>query len=218
MYLKTFTVGPFQVNNYLIGCEKNGKAALIDSGGFENDIIESILKQNNMNLEYILLTHGHLDHVSGARELQINLDVPVYINEEDHFLVKILEQQLALYGLPTSKPPEKLTFIKDSDIIKLGNIEIKVISTPGHSPGCVCYYIESEKLIFVGDTIFNESIGRTDLPGGSYDQLMKSIKEKLMILPDDTKVLSGHGPETTIGEEKLNNPFFGKNASQNVNL
>lgn len=212
MLLKTYTLGPFEVNSYLIACLDTNKAAIIDYGGFNLSEVDDFLNKNNLHLEFLLLTHGHVDHISGANDLQKLKHMPIYMHKGDEFLVNMLEQQLILYDMPPAKPPEKVNYVKNGEIIKLGNIEIRVLATPGHSLGSVCYYIPTESKVFVGDTIFSESIGRTDLPGGSFDQIMKSIKYQLLVLPDETEVFSGHGPVTTIGEEKLNNPFFGKNS------
>jgi glyoxylase-like metal-dependent hydrolase (beta-lactamase superfamily II) len=209
MLIKSFTLGPFQVNNYIIACEETKKAALIDAAGEDLFKIEDFLTGNNLKLEFILITHGHLDHVAGADEIQRKFKVPVYINNEDEFLLNLLEEQLSMYGMLPAKPPKEILDLNDGDIINLGNIEIKVITTPGHSPGGVCFYIPELKKIFTGDTLFEQSVGRTDLPGGNYQQLIQSIKEKLLVLPFDIEVFSGHGSGTTIGEEKLDNPFVG---------
>lgn len=207
MLIKTFVGGAFEVNNYVIACEETKMAAMIDSGGFAENNIKRYLEDNSLTLQYLFLTHGHLDHICGAKTIHEMFNVPVYLKQEDRFLLDMLESQLAIYGMPPAKPVEKTTSFHDGEKIMVGNIEITVIATPGHSPGCVCYYIPAENKIFVGDTLFAGSIGRTDLPGGSYDQIMKSIAQKLMVLPDETEVFSGHGPVTTIEEEKNSNPF-----------
>lgn len=211
MFFKTYTGGGFMVNNYLIACEETKKAALIDAGNFgENEIIE-FCQQQGYKLEYLLLTHGHFDHISGAKTIQDKLALPIYLNKEDHFWVDMLQTQLSFYGMPPADPPNGVMDIQEGQTITLGNLKIKTIHAPGHSPGSICYYIETEKKIFVGDVIFAQSVGRTDLPGGSYDQLMNSIEQKLFTLPADVQAYSGHGPVTTIGEELEHNPFCGKN-------
>jgi glyoxylase-like metal-dependent hydrolase (beta-lactamase superfamily II) len=212
MLIETFTVGSFQVNNYIIACEETRSAALIDAGEEGFNHIDDYIEANNLKLDYLLVTHGHLDHVAGANYLQKTKKIPVYINYEDNFLLDVLEGQLSMYGMSPSKPPKNTTPIKDGDTLQLGKIKIEVIATPGHSPGAVCYYMPEEKVIFTGDTVFADSVGRTDLPGGSYDQLIQSIKEKLLILPDDVTIYPGHGPATMLGKERQNNPFFGINA------
>lgn len=209
MIVKTFPMGPLQVNTNLIACENTKKAALIDFGGYDLEKIETYIQKNNLSLEYLLLTHGHFDHVYGAGTLQEKYTLPVYLHEGDKFLLDMLEQQLLSYGMKPKKPPENITYINDGDTITLGELEIKVLTTPGHSQGSVSYYIEAASTVFVGDTIFMGAVGRTDLPGGSTATLMDSITTKLLTLPDDTAVYCGHGPVTTIGEERVNNPFFG---------
>ena len=213
MLIETFCGGSFQVNNYVIACEETKTAALIDAGGFGEEDIYKYMDENGYNFEYVLLTHGHLDHVCGSRKIQKDKEIPICLNEEDNFLLTMLEAQLLFYGMPPARPPKNTTNIIDGQALKLGNIKFKVIATPGHSKGSVCFYFSEEKKIFVGDTIFADAIGRTDLPGGSYDTIMKSINEKLLALPDDIEVYSGHGPVTTIGHERVHNPFFGKNAT-----
>lgn len=212
MIIKTFTLGPFEVNTYVLSCEETKNAAIIDYGGYDFANIENYLLENALSLNFILLTHGHLDHVTGVNELQKLKNIPIYMSKDDKFLLDILEQQLELYGMPPAKPPKEVMFVKDNEILNLGNIEIQVISTPGHSPGSVCYYIPHEKTLFAGDTIFSGSIGRTDLPGGSYDAIISSIREKILSLPDDTIIYSGHEESSSVGKEKKSNPYVGINA------
>jgi len=209
MNIKSFTNGPFEVNTYVISCEETNEAAIIDYGGYGLDEIEKYLVQNALISKFILLTHAHLDHVSGANELQQLKNIPVYLSEDDKSLLDMLEQQLIYYGMPPAKPPKNVMFVKDDQTLILGNIEIRIIATPGHSPGSVCYYIPTDNVLLAGDTIFSGSIGRTDLPGGSYDKILKSIREKILTLPDETKIYSGHEGPSSIGIEKMSNPYVG---------
>lgn len=209
MIFKHFTAGIYETNNYLIICEKTREAALIDAGGnYEKTI--SLLKENNAELKYILHTHGHWDHIQGDNKLQKSTGAKVLINKEDEFLVKALEQQLLMHGINPELPPEINGFLEDNQEIQVGELKLKVIHTPGHSPGGVCFL--AEKTLISGDTLFAESVGRTDLPGGSFEVLGNSIKNKLFTLPEDITVYPGHGPSTTIGHEKQNNPYFGAKA------
>lgn len=213
MQIKTFTGGGFMVNNYLIACEETKKAALIDAGNFAEDEVINYCKNNGLTLEYLFLTHGHFDHIAGTKVIQDKLAIPVYLNKNDHFWVDMLDTQLSFYGLPPAEKPTNLQDIQNGQIIELGTLKIQALHAPGHSPGSICYYIASESKVFVGDVLFEDSVGRTDLPGGSYEELMRSIKEKLFTLPLDTEAFSGHGPSTRIGYEAENNPFCGKKQS-----
>jgi len=207
MILKQFKAGPFEANNYLIIDENTKKAALIDaSGDFEN--IKSVLDENNATLEKILLTHGHFDHIGGCYDFQINLGTKVFIHKDDSDMVTKLKQQLQMFGMPPQNEPTVDGFIDDNEIIDLGELKIKAIHTPGHTKGGVCFVVEDK--IFSGDTIFLHSVGRTDLPGGSYKELENSITQKLFTLEGDYTIYAGHGPATTLEKEKFDNPFFGQ--------
>ncbi|HBG49643.1 MAG TPA: MBL fold metallo-hydrolase [Cyanobacteria bacterium UBA9971] len=209
MILKHFTAGELETNNYLVICEETREAALIDAGG-NYEKTAKFLKENNANLKYILHTHGHFDHVQGDWELQKNFDVKILIHKDDEPLVKSLKQQLMIFGMKSAEAPKIDGFLEDGQIIEVGNLKLKVIHTPGHTQGGVCFLID--KVLFAGDTLFAESVGRTDLPGGSYEALGNSIKNKLFTLDENIIVYPGHGPSTTIGHEKQNNPYFGAEA------
>lgn len=207
MILKQFTAGEYETNNYILICEETNEAVLIDAGGNFAATV-SLLKENNAELKYILHTHGHWDHIQGDWELQKNFpEVKTYIHKDDELFAKSLKQQLAAYGKNEIEPPQIDGFLEDSQVIEFGNIILKVIHTPGHSAGGVCFL--TDKVLISGDTLFAESVGRTDLPGGSYETLKNSIKNKLFTLDEDITVYPGHGPATSIGYEKANNPFFG---------
>ena len=179
---------------------------MIDPGD-EAGILK-ILKTHQLALKYLLHTHGHLDHVSATAALQQQTGAPVLIHEADQILVDNLELQATVFGLAAPGTPTVDRYIHEGDEINWGTHTLSVIETPGHSPGGVCLSLEGEKILFAGDTLFQDSIGRTDLWGGDYEQLLDSIREQLWQLDDDTVVCPGHGPRTTIGREKRENPFL----------
>ena len=202
MKFEVFITGPIQVNTYLLYDEISKDAILIDVGGSADKIINKI---NELNLKVIGIynTHGHFDHILGAKEIQEKLNIPFYVHKEDKLFVENLEMQMAYYGMPCALPPEINGFIDSSTDIKLGNNTIKVIETPGHTQGGVCYL--ANDMLFSGDTLFLESIGRTDLPGGDYSTLKKSVRENLFTLDENIKVYPGHESPTSIGHEKEHN-------------
>ncbi len=205
MKLEILNQGSFRVNNYILFDETTKEAVLIDAGGdFEET--KATLDKLGANLKYILNTHAHMDHIAGDEELQRNYGVPIYMHQEDGILIQAFKESLRMFGMPEYEPPKDVTFIEDGAIFKIGDKEIKTIHTPGHSKGGVSFLIED--MLFSGDTLFWEGIGRTDLYGGNYNQLVSSIKEKLFILPDETKVYPGHGIPSTIGHEKEANPYI----------
>lgn len=209
MIIKTLAIGPFEVNNYLVYDENSKQAVLIDAGG-DYKVTKALINQCEVELKYIFNTHGHLDHIAGDQELQVNEGVKVLLHKEDQFLVDALKQHLAYYGMPEYEVPKIDKYIEDGEEIKVGELSFKVIHTPGHSPGAVCFLVDN--VLFSGDTLFADSVGRTDLPGGSYETLRDSIKNRLFILEDNITVYPGHGSFTTIKHEKINNPFFGEKA------
>ncbi|GAX60745.1 Zn-dependent hydrolase, including glyoxylase [Candidatus Scalindua japonica] len=205
MINKNIVVGPLEVNCYIIGCEDTKEAAIIDPGDNADAIIRTI-EAEGLKPEFIINTHAHFDHIGGVKEIQDYFKIEFFLHKEDLFLVSNASEQAASFGLKPIPKPEVNKYINNGDTISLGNKTITVIHTPGHSPGCVCYNVDSS--VFVGDTLFASSIGRTDLPGGSYETLINSIKERLFPLGDSTTVYPGHGPSTTIGNEKEHNPFL----------
>ncbi|MGD9580813.1 MAG: MBL fold metallo-hydrolase [Vampirovibrionia bacterium] len=212
MYVKTFCDGPIQANSYLVVCEKTNKAALIDANGFSERAIFNYIKQNDIKLESLLLTHGHYDHVYGAKTVQETAKVPVYLNNKDLFLLEMLNEQLTISGLPPIGPPAekpaKTTNLNDGDAVEVGDLKLKAILTPGHSAGSLCFYIKEERKLFCGDLILFNGVGRTDLPGGSYEVLLDSIHEIIKKLPPEVEIYPGHGPVSTIKEECAINSFF----------
>ncbi len=206
MIIRVLTIGPFQVNNYLAVCPETKKAAIIDAGG-DYELTIRTAKEYDAQIEYVLNTHGHLDHIAGDYDLQANMGTKVLMHKDDELLAGALKEHLKLYGMPDYEVPRIDSFVEDGQEIKVGNITFKVIHTPGHSKGSVCYFTKG--ILFSGDTLFASSVGRTDLPGGSYEELEQSIKKKLFTLEDSTIVYPGHGKPTTIKEERFNNPYFG---------
>jgi len=201
MILKTIVVGELETNSYILGSEKTKEAVIIDPGDDYEKIIEC-LKENGLKARSIINTHGHIDHI-GA---DYKFDIPILIHKEDsHCLTNPEEDVFIFFGrrFPPTKPSRLL---KDGDKISVGDIEITVIHTPGHTPGGIC--LKYDKILFTGDTLFAGGIGRTDFPGGSADELMESIREKLMTLDEDVTIYPGHGPTSTIGDEKRTNPFL----------
>ncbi len=203
--LETLAVGPLAVNCYIIGSKKDTTAIVIDAGGDPEEIF-TILKKYHLALQFIVNTHAHFDHVGGVKYLQDLTGAKFLLHQEDIPLLNYLGEQANAFGLPSIPRPEVHKPLVDSEEIIVGDETIRVIHTPGHSPGSVCFLINDA--VFVGDTLFAGSIGRTDLYGGSYTKIIHSIKTRLFTLEDHVVVYPGHGPCTTIGEEKRHNPFF----------
>lgn len=211
MTTKTFTVNPFSMNCYIYWDEKSKEGVIIDSGAyedFEKNEILNYIRSNGINIKLILLTHGHIDHIMGNKWAIDTFGVPVLMHKEDLPLIDRAMDQAAMFGVQFPKPPAPDKFIDESDVIKVSGNEFKIIHTPGHSPGSVCFVDEKEKIIFGGDTVFRGSIGRTDLWMGDIDILLDSINSKIMIYPEDFVIYPGHMDATTVGEEKAVNPFL----------
>lgn len=211
MEFKTFTFNPFQENTYVIYDETN-TCAILDAGNLfpnENQMLDDFFKGKNLTPTYLINTHNHLDHIFGTRYLLDNYNVKIASHPADLYWVEDFLETTKKYGMPIEKEaPKPEIMLNGGDIFTFGNTSFEIIHLPGHSPGGIAFYQKEQGVLFVGDSLFYGSIGRTDLPGGSYNDLISSIKERLFILPNDTKVLSGHGPSTTIGYEKANNPFL----------
>ena len=212
MKIKQIQNNPFQENTYVVWDETTMEAAIIDCGALfpqEEERIDAFVSDNNLKVNYILNTHLHLDHCFGNAWAAERYGILPMAHKEDETLLARMGEQARMFGLPFEVRTEKLGgYLKDGDVLMLGKHEIKVIHTPGHSRGGLCFYISSAGWLISGDSLFEGSIGRTDLDGGSYATLIKSITEGLMTLPNETVVYPGHGPYTTIGNEKNNNPFL----------
>ncbi len=202
-------VTPFAQNCSLLCCEASGKAALVDPGG-EIDRLVAAAEEAGCGIEKILLTHGHLDHVGGAGELAHRLGVPIEgPQQEDRFWLDRLAEQSQMFGFPPVQPFTPDRWLEQGDTVRFGTIELAVRHCPGHTPGHVVFYQPDAKLAIVGDVLFQGSIGRTDFPRGDFDTLIHSIREQLLTLPDEVQFIPGHGPTSTIGAERRNNPFIG---------
>ena len=205
MKTEILVVSPFEENCYLVWSDEDNIGVIIDPGDEDEMIVENIEK-NRIDPNAILLTHGHGDHIGAVGPLKKRYDIPIYIGKDDApMLLSPSANISAAFGYEIICPPADF-LMNDEDVFKIGSIEFEVITTPGHTSGGVCYY--AENCLFCGDTLFNGSIGRTDLPGGDYKTLLESIDKKLLCLPDDIKCYPGHGPVTTIGTEKKFNPFI----------
>lgn len=205
MILEGFPVGPMAANCYIIGCPETKEAAVVDPGAEGGRILRR-LDQLDLKCRYIILTHGHVDHIGALSQVKEGTGAEVLIHREDGEMLTSPARNLSLYaGLAVSHSPAD-RFLEDGDVIPLGKLSIKVIHTPGHTPGSIC--LEVGDCLITGDTLFAGSVGRSDFPGGSHQQLISSIKEKLLVYPPETKVLPGHGPASTIGEEARYNPFL----------
>jgi glyoxylase-like metal-dependent hydrolase (beta-lactamase superfamily II) len=207
MILESFPVGPLACNCTILGDEVSSEALVVDPGD-EVVRIYRRLTALKLTLKQILLTHAHIDHVGGALELKRLTGAPILLNEHDLPLLKMMDTQAGWLGIetPETAPPDAL--LSDGLVVGLERYPAQVLHTPGHSQGSVCLYFASIKLLIAGDTLFAGSIGRTDLPGGNSTQIIDSITSRLLALPDETRVLTGHGPETTIGQERRGNPFL----------
>ncbi len=205
MIIKTLAVGPIMANCYIIGCENSKQAAVIDPGE-DGDKILMALAREGLTVQYLLNTHGHFDHVGANRRMKEATGAELLIHAADAPMLDMLPQAAASFGLSAENSPQPDRTIAEGDTITFGEITLKVLHTPGHSPGGVSFHCNG--VVFVGDTLFAGSIGRTDFEGGDFNTLIASIKNKLLPLGDDVTIYTGHGPATTIGTEKRSNPFL----------
>lgn len=207
--IQSFTFSPFQENTYLLSDDK-GNAVVIDPGMYftaEKERFEQEVLRAGFTIEKIINTHCHIDHIFSVQWVHKKYNVDIAIHADEKHLLENGHDMAAKYGLTFEKYTGNISYFKEGDTIKIGEEEMVVIEAPGHSPGGVCFYNETQKVLIAGDVLFRESIGRTDLPGGNHEQLINNIKTKIYTLPDDVTVYSGHGATTTIGYEKRNNPF-----------
>jgi hydroxyacylglutathione hydrolase len=211
MILEHRAVAPFFKNGFVIGCEETREGVIIDPGDEVDQLLEAAAG-NGLSIKTILLTHAHLDHVTGVAKAKKAFGVPVWLHTADNFLYEQVVEQGLMFGLRVEPQPPIDRFYEGEGPLRFGRYTVRVLHTPGHCPGGVCLAVaregEQKATLFVGDTLFAGSIGRTDLPGGSLETLLRSIREVLFTFPDDTVVWSGHGAETTIGREKRTNPFL----------
>lgn len=206
MRLTNLPSGALQANTYLAVDEKTNEGFIVDPGGY-NKVLTKEVRDNDVNIKYIILTHGHSDHICGVNEHKAEFPdakIVAYKDEEAMLENPNLNQSPG-FGVPYSTKADIL--VSDGDELKVGDVTLKFIHTPGHTEGGMCIYVKEAKALFSGDTLFRQSIGRTDFPGGSYKEIMDSIRKKLFLLPDDTNVFPGHMGTTSIGFEKENNPF-----------
>ena len=207
MILERLTVGPFQQNCYVVGDEETGAGAIVDPGD-EAARIALAVEQTNLEISQILITHTHIDHVGAVASLGDEYSCQVLMHAEAEPMLGQLPTQAMMMGLRFGEVPTVDRHIEDEEVIEVGGLQLRSLYTPGHAPGHIAFYIESEGLLLSGDALFAGSVGRVDLPGGSMEILMRSIEERLLTLPDETRVYPGHGPETTIGNERVHNPFL----------
>ena len=209
--IETQAVGPFFKNGFVVGCDETREVVLIDPGDEVAGLL-SFAERGGLAIRHILLTHAHVDHVTGVAAAKRALGVPIYLHRDDLFLYDLAVQSGAMFGLRVEPPPPVDIFYSPGQVISFGNYEARPHHTPGHCPGGVCLQAgrkgEKDQHLFVGDTLFAGSIGRTDLPGGDYATLLSSIRTVLFAFGDDAKVYPGHGPATTIGHERRTNPFL----------
>ena len=204
MIIKELAVGPIMANCFIVGCEDTRKSVVIDPGDDSDRILLS-LAESKLTVKYIINTHGHFDHVGANRKMKEATGAELMIHPLDAPMLGFLTSAASSFGLSAENSPDADKEIVDGDIISFGKVELNVIHTPGHSPGGISLYTSGH--VFVGDTLFAGSIGRTDFPGGDYNTLISSVQKRLFPLGDDTRVYCGHGPQTTIGREKKFNPF-----------
>lgn len=205
MLIKTFVLGPMESNAYILADEHTRRAAVIDPGMGSEHLLEA-LEEDRLRLDYVLNTHGHFDHVYCDGYFTSKTGARLLIHEADVFLLQRMPEYARHYGFSVADPPQPDGFLRDGDILPIGDLALRVYHTPGHSPGGVCFHVGD--VVFSGDSLLAGSVGRTDIPGGSYPELIASIRAKLLALPDATVVYTGHGPQTTIADERAYNPFL----------
>jgi hydroxyacylglutathione hydrolase len=207
MILEMLTVSPFQENCYIMGDEESGEGALVDPGD-EAARIAMAVEQTGLDIGSIIVTHAHIDHVGAVVALVDEYSCPVLMHAEAEPMLKQLPTQAMMMDLRFGKVPAVDRYVEDEETLEVGDLRLRSLYTPGHAPGHLAFYVEDEGLILSGDALFAGSVGRVDLPGGSMEVLMRSIEERLLTLPDETAVYPGHGPRTTIGNERASNPFL----------
>jgi hydroxyacylglutathione hydrolase len=207
MILEMLTVSPFQENCYIVGDEESGAGAIVDPGD-EAARIAMAVEETGLEIGSIIVTHAHVDHVGAVVALVDEYSCPVLMHAEAEPMLKELPTQAMMMGMRFGRVPTVDRYVEDDEVLEVGDLGLRSLYTPGHAPGHLAFYVENEGLVLSGDALFAGSIGRVDLPGGSMEVLMRSIEERLLTLPDETVVYSGHGPRTTIGNERTSNPFL----------
>jgi|SRR5271170_963637 len=208
MLVDCFPVGPLQCNCSIIACKETGEAAVVDPGGDTKKIIEACAK-HGLKIKYLLHTHAHFDHIAGSKAMKEATGAQIMLHQGDKWLYDNLLKQGAMFGFNFDEPLPVDRWLEDEEIIEVGKVKASVLHTPGHTPGSLCFSVaDKDSILFSGDTLFNRSIGRTDLWGGSYEQIIESIENRLLTLDGSTRVIPGHGPDTDIWSEKKENPFL----------
>lgn len=210
MVLEIMVTGGLQVNTTLVGCEDTKEAMIVDPGDNAVQILERV-SHHGLNLTTIALTHAHVDHIGALPELVEKSGAKLVMHKKEEDVYLSAKSMGPMFGIHISQLPKIDRYLEESENFKVGNLDIKVIFTPGHTPGGITFHLKSDEgkdVLIAGDTVFMGSIGRTDFPGGNYNTLISSIKDKLLSFPDDTVIISGHGPLTTVGREKTSNPFL----------
>lgn len=210
MILETFPVGPLQCNCTVLGDETSREAMVIDPGDNIPQIL-AVLKKHRLTLKQIVVTHGHIDHVGGAVQLKKATGAPILLNQNDLPLLKMMDVQAGWLGMETPEVAPPDVSAEDGMMAGIAGHPAQILHTPGHTQGSICLHFAPDNLLLAGDTLFAGSIGRTDLPGGDGRQILRSLHDRLLTLPDDTRVVSGHGPATSIGQERATNPYLQPN-------
>jgi glyoxylase-like metal-dependent hydrolase (beta-lactamase superfamily II) len=205
--IRKLPLGPLQTNCYILACETTMEAAIIDPS-WDGRSILAAADDGGWQISHILLTHAHFDHVAGLDDLKKLSGAPIYAHQDAANALGEATMSAAFFGLRIPSPPPVDHFITDGETLQVGNLSVKAIYTPGHAPGHLSFHLPEYRVIFDGDVLFMDGIGRTDLPGGDHETLMRTIRERLLTLPDETRVFPGHGEPTTIGDERYKNPFL----------
>jgi hydroxyacylglutathione hydrolase len=207
LQVRQLPLGPLQTNCYLVGCEETLQAAVIDPS-WNGPAIVATADESGWEISHILLTHSHFDHIGGLAHVKEATGAPIYIHPDAVEMLRAATMTAALWGMQIPPPPPPDEMLQEGQSIEVGRLKLRVLYTPGHAPGHVSFHLPEYRTLFSGDVLFQGSIGRTDLPGGDHDTLLQVIREKLLALPDETRVFSGHGAATTIGIERNSNPFL----------
>ena len=202
-------VGPLQCNCSVIGDETSHEAMVIDPGDDVQEVLD-LIRKHHLQVKQIVITHAHIDHVGGAMKLRAATGAPILLNQNDYALLKMLDAQAAWIGMPSPGKVDIDRSVTTGETVSAGSLTADILHTPGHTEGSICLYFAADKKLIAGDTLFAGSIGRTDLPGGSMQKILHSLHHTVLALPDETLVVPGHGPLTTIGEERETNPFLTK--------